>query len=162
MNGWTVAALAAAALGAFVADRLGIPGGLMLGSLVGAAAVTLGRDISIHIPDFLNQGAQVLIGTAIGVQITRSSLGSLGWSLLPALLSAVLIIGAGVAIAYLLRALHIAPPGDLLATSPGALSVVSSLALERGMDAAHIAMFHLVRVVLVLATLPLLARMLPG
>nr|BFE59254.1 hypothetical protein GCM10020063_037800 [Dactylosporangium thailandense] len=143
-----------------MAERLGVPGGLLLGSLLGAAMVALLRDSTMHVPGWLNTGAQLVIGGAIGLQVTRSSLASLGWAVLPAILSAVLIIGAGIGIAYLLRALHLAPPGDVLATSPGALSVVSTIALQRG-EGPHVALFHLLRVVLVIVTLPMLTRLLP-
>jgi uncharacterized membrane protein AbrB (regulator of aidB expression) len=72
----------------------------------------------------------------------------------------VLIILAGIAIAFLLRGLGLAPPGDVLATSPGALTVVSSVALDQGVGAVEVSVFHLVRVVLVIVSLPLVASML--
>jgi uncharacterized membrane protein AbrB (regulator of aidB expression) len=78
----------------------------------------------------------------------------------PAVISGVLIIGAGLGIAFLLRVLHMAPDGDVLATSPGALNVLSSLAVERGYNAVHVAYFHLVRIVMVIVSLPLVSQLL--
>lgn len=152
--------LLAAAGAGLLARRLGIPGGLILGAMVGAGAVTLLSGRPAPVPRPLVDGAFVLIGTAIGVTITRQTVRNLGRVLVPALLAAVLIILAGLLIAYLLRALGLAPPGDLLATSPGALSVMSAMAIEQGTGAVEVAMFHLVRVVLVLLSLPLLVHLL--
>jgi uncharacterized protein len=154
--------LAFATLGGVGAQRLGIPGGLIFGSLLGAALVGLLRNVEVQIPASITGAAQVAIGAAIGVQLTRSNIAEVGWLILPALLSAVLIIAAGLGITYLLRLMHIAPDGDVLATSPGALNVLSSLALEQGVGAVQVAFFHLVRIVLVIASLPLVTRLLRG
>jgi membrane AbrB-like protein len=152
-------ALALATVGGLVADRLHVPAGLILGSMVGASCVGLVRDITIEVPGPFTKAAQIVIGAAIGVQLTRSGLTSLGKLIVPAVISGLLIIGAGVAIAYLLRAVHMAPDADLLATSPGALNVLSGVALEQGYNAVHVALFHLVRIVMVILSLPLLSHL---
>lgn len=156
-----VAVLTAATLCGLVAQRLAVPGGLILGAMVGAAAVTLLTGLEVRMPQPLGDAAFIVIGAAIGVQVTRSVLGSLGAVALPAVLAGALIIVAGLAIAYFLRAIGIAPPGDVLATSPGALSVMSAMAVEEGSGAVEVALFHLVRVVMVILSLPLLVRLLP-
>jgi membrane AbrB-like protein len=152
--------LLAAALGGLAADRIHLPGGLIFGSMIGAAAVTLASGEKPTVPRPLQDLGFIVIGAAIGVFVTRDSLSTLRGVLLPALLSAVLIILAGIAIAFLLRGLGLAPPGDVLATSPGALTVVSSVALDQGVGAVEVSVFHLVRVVLVIVSLPLVASML--
>ena len=79
---------------------------------------------------------------------------------MPALISGLLIIGAGVGIAYLLRVLNMSPDADLLATSPGALNVLSGVAVDQGRNAVHVAFFHLVRIVMVILSLALLSHLL--
>lgn len=79
------------------------------------------------------------------MQLSRQAVRSLGPVLVPAVLAGVLIIIAGVGVAYLLRVVGLAPPGDVLATSPGALSVMSATALEQHTGAVEVAVFHLVR-----------------
>jgi membrane AbrB-like protein len=154
--------LAAAAAVGLLFDRLGVPGGLIVGSMVGAAAVSLVRGgEEVPVPEPLLTGAYLLLGAGIGATVTRGVLVSLRASLLPAVLSAVLIILAGVAIAAVLGALGIAPPGAVLATSPGALTAISAAAAERGTGAAEVALFHTVRIVLVLLTLPALLTLVP-
>jgi uncharacterized protein len=156
-----LAALVAATVLGLIAQRLRVPGGLILGAMVGAALVTLGTATELTLPKPLLDGAFIVIGAAIGVQLTRAAVRSLGPIVVPAVVAGVLIIIAGVAIAYLLRAAGLAPPGDVLATSPGALSVMSAMAVEQNTGAVQVAMFHLVRVVMVILSLPLLVRLLP-
>jgi membrane AbrB-like protein len=155
-----LAALAVARVCGLVAQRLDLPGGLILGAMVGAAAVTLTTGASITLPAPLEDAAFIIIGAAIGVQLTRQVVARLATVAVPAVMSGVLIIVAGLAIAYLLRALGMSPPGDVLATSPGALSVMSALAVERDTGAAEVAVFHLVRIVMVILSLPVLVHLL--
>ena len=92
--------------------------------------------------------------------VNRDSIAAIKAVLLPAVLSGILIIVAGIAIAYLLRVMGIAPPDDILATSPGALSSVSAVAVERGVGPVEVAVFHLVRLILVILSLPALGLLL--
>lgn len=148
--------LAAATVGALALQRLNVPGGLIFGSMAGAAAVTLARGDpgAAVLPGPVRTAAFVVLGAAIGVGVTRSAVASLRSLLLPALLSAALIVLAGLGVAFLLRLTGLAPPGDVLATSPGALSVVSALAVQEGVGAVEVALFHLVRVIMVIVSLP--------
>jgi uncharacterized protein len=143
------------------AERLNMPGGLIFGSMIGAAAMTLWRGGGgIAVPHVLEQASFVVIGTAIGTLVTRQSLTSMRSALLPAVLAAALLILAGIAIAYFLRVVGLAPPDDILATSPGALSAVSALAIERGVGPVEVSLFHLIRVVLVILSLPAVSLLL--
>ena len=130
--------------------------------MVGASAVTLLMGTTIDVPKSLRDGAFIIIGAAVGVTLTRQAMVQLAPVIVPAMLSALLLIVAGLGIVYLLRALGMSVPGDVLATSPGALSVMTALAVEQGTGAVEVAMFHLVRVVLVIVSLPLLVPLLRG
>lgn len=129
--------------------------------MLGAGMVSLAfghQEVTIPAP--LQIAAMVVIGAVVGAQLTPSVLAALPRILMPAVLSALVIITCGVAIAYLLRTLGMAPPGDLLATSPGAFSVLSALAVERGDGPVEVAVFHTVRLVLVILTMPLILSLL--
>lgn len=155
-----IGVIAAVAVCGLVAEGLKMPGGLIFGAMVGAAAVTLWRGTTVSIPQSAQSASFMVIGAAIGTLINRDSVGALRSVLVPAVLSGALIIVAGVAIAYLLRGLGMAPPDDILATSPGALSAVSALAVDRSLGPVEVATFHLVRVVLVILSLPALGLLL--
>jgi uncharacterized membrane protein AbrB (regulator of aidB expression) len=53
-----------------------------------------------------------------------------------------------------------APPSEFLATSPGGLSAIAAIAAEEETGAVEVAIFHLVRVVLVLVSIPVLIQLL--
>jgi uncharacterized membrane protein AbrB (regulator of aidB expression) len=114
----------------------------------------------VTIPKAIESGSFIIIGAAVGALVNRDSIAAIKAVLLPAVLSGILIIVAGIAIAYLLRVMGIAPPDDILATSPGALSSVSAVAVERGVGPVEVAVFHLVRLILVILSLPALGLLL--
>lgn len=145
-----------------LAHRFKVPGGLILGSMIGAAAFSVARDLQVITPKWLQSVAFIIIGCSIGVLVTRDFLGNLRNIVVPAVLAAMLIIAAGIAIALLLRWIGISPPADVLATSPGALSFMSAAALDQGRGVVEVTTFHVVRVILVMLSLPLLRLLLPG
>ena len=147
---------AGAGVGVALATLAGLPGVLIFGASVGAATVSLAIPRSLSIPRWFRLVIPIGIGWVIGGLFTSDTLAVLQRALLPGILAATILIGAGVGVAYLLRALGHAPPSDVLATSPGALESVSTTAIERGEGALHVAMFHTVRVLLVILSLPLL------
>jgi membrane AbrB-like protein len=156
-----IGTLVSGAVVGLVAERLKIPGGLILGSMVGAAAFSVWRDVTVTTPSWLKTSAFIVVGCSVGVLVTRDFLTEIRSVAAGALLAGVLIIVAGIGIALLLRALGMAPPSDALATSPGALTVMSAAALEQGKGAVEVAAFHVVRIILVMMSLPLLRLLLP-
>lgn len=152
--------LASAVAGALLARWLRLPGGMVVGGMLGSAAtsVTLG---GATVPTPLRTAIFVGVGMTIGMLVTREMLTTLRSAILPAVLSAVLLIAAGILVTLVLRLFDIAPAGDTLATSPGALSVLGAAALDHGAGAPIVVLFHILRIVLILLTLPLLVRLLP-
>ena len=157
-----VGMLASAALGGLLLQWSGLSGGVIIGSMVGAAAWSLASGgAEITIPKPFQTTALIVLGAVIGAGITRETVRQTSHYLGPALLAATLIILAGIGVTLLLRTLGIAPPEDLLATSPGALSAVIGVAADRGEGATAVGVFHTVRVLVVLVTLPALAALIP-
>ena len=155
-----VLSLAAAAAGGLLLQRLNVPGGLIIGAMLGAAIMTIGANLEAELPRPLQDASFIVVGAAIGVLVTRDTLGVVRSSIVPALLAAVLIIAAGLAVAFLLRRLGMAPPNDVLATSPGGITAISAIAAEEREGAVEVSIFHLVRVVLVLISIPALIQFL--
>jgi membrane AbrB-like protein len=154
--------LAAATVGGVLLRLTGLQGGLALGAMVGAAIYTVLRgEGAVPVPPLLQDAALVLLGAVIGAGVTRSMLGDLRALLVPAVVAGAAIILAGVTIALALRWFGVAPGDDVLATSPGALSAVMGVAIDRGVAPAEVALFHLVRLLMVIMTLPLVALLLP-
>lgn len=157
--GWLALTLAGAGLGGLAATLMGIPGPLMFGAVAGAAVVTLAVDRVTYRPTWLPFVIQTGLGWLIGTLVTEETLVALGEAVMPALLSSILIIVAGIAIALLLRIIGIAPPGDVLATSPGAVEALATVADEQNAGPLQVAVFHTMRLVLVIGSLPLLLQL---
>lgn len=157
-----VGVLTAASVGGLLLRLTGLQGGLVLGAMLGAAVFTLVRGgDAVDLPPLLQDGALVVLGAVVGAGVTRAVLADLRALLLPAMLAAAVLILAGIAIALALRWFGLAPADDVLATSPGALSAVIAVAVDRGTAPAEVALFHLVRLLMVLGTLPLVVLLLP-
>lgn len=152
--------LAGAAAGGLLARWSRLPGGMIVGAMLitSVLSLTVGE---IVVPSTLRIAIFVGVGMTIGMLVTREMLTALRPSVVPALVSAVLLIVAGLGVAFVLRMLALAPSGDILATSPGALSVLSAAAAEHDVGAPTVALFHVTRIVLILLTLPLVLRLLP-
>lgn len=155
-----VLSLAAAAAGGLLLQRLNVPGGLIIGAMLGAAIMTIAADFKPELPGLLQGASFIVVGAAIGVLVTRDALEAVRSSIVPALLAAVLIIAAGLGIAFLLRALGMAPINDVLATSPGGITAISAIAAHERNGAVEVSIFHLTRMVLVLLSVPALIHFL--
>ena len=157
-----IGVLVAATVGGVLLRLTGLQGGLALGAMIGAAVFMLVRGgAAVPVPPIAQDAALVVLGAVIGAGVTRAVLDDLRSLLLPAILASVAIILAGVGIALALRWFGAAPADDVLATSPGALSAVIAVAVDRGVAPAEVALFHLVRLLMVLGTLPLVVLLLP-
>jgi membrane AbrB-like protein len=154
---WAVT-LGAAIAGGVLAERLRLPGGLLLGAMVGSAAVTLGSGVELVTPFPAAAVLFVAVGVMIGTLVTRDRLHRLAPMAWPAVASAAVLIVAGVLVAWLLQWTGLAPPAAVLATSPGALVVLIAAAAEYGRGETEVALFHVIRIVVVVATVSPLVR----
>lgn len=155
---WLTLVAAAAAVAAGL-GALGVPGGLVAGATIGAACVSVTRPRAWSVHPRVRQLVLIGIGGLVGTRVTPDTLTALRGSILPAVAASLLLIAAGLAITALLRWRGRAPAGDVLATSPGALEVLTVLAIDRGQGPLEVALFHLVRVLLVVLSVPLLVRL---
>tara|TARA_B100000686_G_C16627069_1_gene882469 strand:- start:170 stop:664 length:495 start_codon:yes stop_codon:yes gene_type:complete len=149
-----VVALGAAVMGGLILNYLKVPGGLIIGAMLGAAIVTSSANLEVNFPSKLEGAAFIGVGASIGVLVTRDTLSSAKSALIPGLIAALLLIGAGLLIAFFLRYVGMAPPSEFLATSPGGISAVSAIAAEQKTGAVEVAVFHLIRVIIVLISIP--------
>ncbi len=155
-----VVSFCAALLAGLLARAIKLPGGPLVGAVVPAAFFTV-QFGPIEVHELLRLAVVASLGMLLGANVDRKTLRAMPAILLPATLAAALLIAAGVGNALLLRVLGIAPPADLLATSPGALSVLAVGAVEAGLDAPTVAMYHIVRIMLVIGLLPFMVLMVP-
>ncbi|WP_298258831.1 AbrB family transcriptional regulator [Bradyrhizobium sp.] len=133
-----------------------LPGGLISGAMLAVAvAAVLGRPMAV--PTHLTQAVLVMLGISLGSLMSRQLLQHIGAYPLTigflALATFCTTIGSG----FYLQHIHgWDRTSAFLAASPGALSQIALLAVERGADMAAIAVVQTLRVIILTAALPLI------
>src|SRR5258706_3597736 len=133
-----------------------LPGGLISGAMiaVGIAAIA-GRPLTI--PPILTQTVLVLLGISLGSLVSRQLLQHMGaYPLSIALLALATFCSTFGSSLYLQRIHGWDQTSAFLAGSPGALSQITMLAVEKGADVPAIAVVQTMRVIILTAALPLL------
>src|SRR3984885_3129811 len=133
-----------------------LPGGLITGAMiaVGIAAI-MGRPLSV--PPILTQTVLVLLGISLGSLVSRQLLQHVGaYPLTIALLALATFCSTFGSSLYLQRVHGWDRTSAFLAGSPGALSQITMLAIEKGADVSAIAVVQTMRVIILTAALPML------
>ncbi|HEY4405748.1 MAG TPA: AbrB family transcriptional regulator [Xanthobacteraceae bacterium] len=146
--------LAIAAAGGITFSFIGVPAGLVSGSVLAVASAALaGRPTKV--PLWLARVCFVLIGMLLGAVVTPATLaGITTWPLSVAILM-VSTICTMVATTFYLRLAHGWDPlSALLGASPGAMAQVVALAAEFGADMRGVAIVQTMRVLVVTIGLP--------
>jgi membrane AbrB-like protein len=143
-----------AAVGGSLAQMLGLPVGLLSGSMLFvAAAAVWGRPM--FVPNPLARAMYVAMGLSIGSVVTPQTLGGIGaWPLSIAILALAMLAIMAVTASYLHFAHGFDPLSALFAASPGALSQVMVLSLETGADLRAVAVVQTMRVFILTLGLP--------
>ncbi len=161
----TVETLVIGTAGGLVFLLAGLPGGLISGSMiaVGIAAIA-GRQLSL--PPILTQTVLVLLGISLGSVVSRHLIQQVSaYPLTIGLLALATFCSTFGSSHYLQRIHGWDRTSALLAGSPGALSQITILAVERGADLPGIAVVQTMRVIILTAALPMvlaLAGMAPS
>jgi uncharacterized protein len=135
---------------------LNLPGGLISGAMiaVGIAAIA-GRPLTM--PPILTQTVLVLLGISLGSLVSRQLLQHMGaYPLTIGLLALATFCSTFGSSLYLQRVHGWDRTSAFLAGSPGALSQITMLAIERGADVSAIAVVQTMRVIILTAALPML------
>jgi membrane AbrB-like protein len=133
-----------------------LPGGLISGAMiaVGIAAIG-GRPLTM--PPILTQTVLLLLGISLGSLMSQQLLQHMGaYPLTIALLALATFCSTFGSSLYLQRFHGWDRTSAFLAGSPGALSQITMLAIEKGADVSAIAVVQTMRVIILTAALPLL------
>ena len=152
--------LAVAFGGAWLALRLKIPGGALLGPMVIGAVLHASGLVRIAMPAWLLDAAYVAIGLSIGLLYTRATVRYALRVLPTLLLSTVLLVLLCCGSAALLVAIvHVDPLTAYLATTPGGLDSVTVIALASGANVPLVLAVQALRLFVVILSGPPLARL---
>jgi uncharacterized protein len=151
----TVEALAIGTAGGLLFLIANLPGGLISGAMiaVGIAAIA-GRPLSV--PPIITQTVLLLLGISIGSVVSRELINHVSaYPLTIGLLALATFCSTFGSSLYLQRVHGWDRTSAFLAGSPGALSQITILAVERGADLPAIAVVQTLRVIILTAALPL-------
>ena len=147
--------LAALALG-LTLNRLRVPGGMMLGAVLGASAINIALGPAT-MPVGIKLAAQIIAGAFIGSGVSRAELGKMRKALLPAALviSGLLLFNilSGVLI-HRLFGLDLVTA--LMCTAPGGISDMPIAAADMGADAGKVMVMQFVRYLIGIGVFPAL------
>ncbi len=153
------ATLLLATAGAFVAQRLKIPGGAILAPLLIGATLQANGIMSIVLPPWILAPTYVALGWAIGLRFSRQTLGQAARALPSMIISIVFLIAACAGIAVIVAHLtHLDPLTAYLATSPGGLDSVAVIAASSSVNVPFVMAFQTARFLMVVLTGPALAK----
>lgn len=151
--GMIFTALAAMA-GGYLLYRLKVPGGIMVGAIVGVAVLNIATGIA-YMPPTAKVLAQIVAGAFIGVGIDRSDLQKLRSLLGPLslLVSGLLLLNLAMGfLIYLTSPLD--PLTAFFSAVPGGMSDIPIIAADMGADASKVAVLQFVRMCAGIAIFP--------
>jgi membrane AbrB-like protein len=159
-TGWTAIrrlaeTLAIGAVGGIVFHRLGLPAGLVSGSIVAASIASLmGRPLAV--PHNLTRVVLVIVGIALGSVVTPETLqGLTRYPVSIAILSLAIPSMTAATFTYLSLVHGWNPLSALLGASPGALAQIIAMGTESGADVRGVVVVQTVRVLLLAVGIPL-------
>lgn len=155
----TVLLLAAGAAGAAVGRLVRLPFWPLTGSLLGVAGMNLASGGALAVPGWWSVLAQVLVGSAVGATIVPGVFRDFRSVLVPGVLAVVAILGVGVVTGLLLAAVvEVDPVAAVFGTVPGGVGEMVAAATALQADSALVAGMHVIRLLVVLWSLPWLVR----
>ena len=137
-----------------------LPGAGLLGPMALTVVLQVtGLSFGLSVPMILVQAGYMFIGWQAGVAFTRDALRAVG-RLLPAAIALIVVLGVGTAGlgVVLAEVAGLTPLEGYLATSPGGVYAVLATAVETGSNVTFVIAAQVVRILLMLFTAPLLAR----
>lgn len=148
-------------IGGLAAWRLGMPGGAVVGALLGSGLYNLLVPSRVVVPLPFELTAQIAAGVLIGFSFNRGLLQN-GFSiLLWGLLAAGTYVGLGFVLAVIASRLgYLSFATALFGFSPGGITGIALIAGSEGADAGAVSLIHFVRVMLLFILVPLLFRLL--
>jgi hypothetical protein len=151
--------LAIGTIGGVLFVLAGLPGGLISGAMIAVGiAAMMGRPLTM--PPILTQTVLVLLGISLGSLMSRQLLQHISaYPVTIALLALATFCTTFGSSFYLQRVHGWDRTSAFLAGSPGALSQITLLAIEKGADVSAIAVVQTMRVILLTAALPLLVTL---
>jgi len=153
--------LCAFAIG-YLLDRLRVPGGMMIGAVIGACllGVTTGQS---HMPGPAKTIAQIIAGAFIGSGITREDVREMKTVVRPALILIPCLLALNIVSGLMIY--HVSELDmmtALMCCVPGGISDIPMIAADMGADPSVVVTFQFIRLVVGIGVFPLMIRFVTG
>ena len=151
--------IVAAAIGAIVAYRLRLPGGLLVGAMAVSGVLHATGLVQVNLPLPAAIVAFVVMGSIIGARFVGTDIWLLRRLTLVGL--GALAVGTAVMSAFAIAAalLLSLPVGDVvMAFAPGALEAMTTLAFALNLDPAYVGTHHIARLIFVSLVVPVVVH----
>ncbi len=147
-------------LGAWLAPKIGVPGGAFTGAMLATALANLKLGTLEDAPRWMQTLARVLLGLSIGASVNEDTIQAITRSLGPVVVMIVAVTLLGlVAAAAIHRFTGMSLPTALCAAAPGALAAMVTLSEDLGGEAPVVATMHLIRLVSIMLVVPTIAAL---
>jgi membrane AbrB-like protein len=151
--------LAAGLAVALLFERLRVPGGWVVGGLVGSAALLLGGVVEARLPNALIVCGTIALCALTGCRFRPGDLPAVMRVAGPVLVSIAIACTASAAAAAAVSLIFgISIVQTLIAFAPGALDALIIMAFQMNIDPAYVAAHHVARFVALAFAVPFLAR----
>jgi membrane AbrB-like protein len=158
LQDYAVLAVCAVA-GVYLGRLLRLPAAAVLGPMLLSGIAHFFHVVDVPPPTVLVIAAQIVMGTVIGCRFIGASAQEVGKDLFLGIFSTVGMLITGVGFAAVVAGLTDTDLSQaFLAYSPGGLTEMSLLAFAMGGDIAYVSITHIVRIVLVIFSAPLVFR----
>ena len=151
--------LAFAAIGGVVGYTIGMPAGSLTFSMLAVAAYNVFTS-KAYIPKKVKLVAQTCSGAMIGRTMTMNDVLRLKTMIVPMLVIVIGYLISNIALGFLIRKVsHLDLTTALFATTPAGVSDMALIASDIGGDAPKVAVLQIFRLVMVIATFPMMISM---
>ncbi len=155
--------LAVGGIGGYLGERLRLPAGALIGSMLAVIFFKLAAHTSWDVPPAFRFVAQVLLGIMVGAAFLPEMLKTIGKAAFPIVLSTLVLVAVGIALSVLLTRLgYVEMTTAYLSTSPGAMNAILCMGMVNELNGPMILSFHFFRVMFVNLTAPLVLKYLSG
>ena len=154
----------AGGVGGFLAKRMRIPAGALIGSLLAAMLFNAISPVIPAYPKDLRLGIQILSGMVIGTRFTQADIKTLKTMILPVLILIVMLLAINMGFAVLMsRFTALSFMTSFFACAPGGVSDLALVAADFGATMEHVALLQLFRLISVIIIFPpMIRKMLPA
>ena len=138
----------------------GFPAGVLVGSML-AVGISNCIGFKANMPVQFRVCGQVVIGCLLGLNLNPESIAELSTVWAPALTIVLALLLSGFITGFLVHKIcKVDIPTAILSSSAGGLTELSVLAVSLGVDGPKVAIVHLVRILTVITTMPILITLL--